>query len=121
MKNLFSSWKLLSTQRRVHVSSVLDESGSNVIPDHIQIRNHWRAHFSRVLNVSISTYDDSVFNIIPQQPVLEELARPPSVEEVRCAYMKCNRAAGKDGIPVELWVCGGEQALTYVHSICSEV
>ena len=123
LKNLFSSWKLLSTQRRVHVSSVLDESGSNVISDPIQIRNRWRAHFSRVLNVSISTYDDSVFNIIPQQPVLEELARPPSIEEVRCAlaHMKCNRAAGKDGIPVELLVCGGEQALTYLHSICSEV
>ena len=30
--------------------------------------------------------------------------------------MKCNRAAGKDGIPAELLICGGEQALV-IHSV----
>ena len=54
---------------------------------------------------------------------MEELARPPTVEEVRCALsqVKCNRAAGKDGIPAELLIYGGEQALTFLHTICTEV
>eukprot|EP00731_Ephydatia_muelleri_P001353 Em0001g1353a len=122
-KNLFSSWKLLSFHRQVHIRSVLDKSGSNVISDPTQIRDRWRSHFNHVLNTTASSYDDSVFNIIPQQPIMEELARPPTVEEVRCALsqVKCNRAAGKDGIPAELLIYGGEQALTFLHTICTEV
>eukprot|EP00731_Ephydatia_muelleri_P032194 Em0023g701a len=108
---------------QVRIRSVLDESGSNVISDPTQIRDRWRSHFNRVLNTTASSYDDSVFNIIPQQPIMEELARPPTVEEVRCALsqVKCNRAAGKDGIPAELLIYGGEQALTFLHTICTEV
>ena len=122
-KNLFSSWKLLSFHRQVRIRSVLDESGSNVISDPTQIRDRWRSHFNRVLNTTASSYDDSVFNIIPQQPIMEELARPPAVEEVRCALsqVKCNRAAGKDRIPAELLIYGGEQLLTFLHTICTEV
>eukprot|EP00731_Ephydatia_muelleri_P007652 Em0003g1900a len=108
---------------QVHIRSVLDKSGSNVISDPTQIRDRWRSHFNHVLNTTASSYDDSVFNIIPQQPIMEELARPPTVEEVRCALsqVKCNRAAGKDGIPAELLIYGGEQALTFLHTICTEV
>ena len=122
-KNLFSSWKLLSFHRQVHIRSVLDKSGSNVISDPTHIRDCWRSHFNHVLNTTASSYDDSVFNIIPQQPIMEELARPPTVEEVRCALsqVKCNRAAGKDGIPAELLIYGGEQALIFLHTICTEV
>ncbi|KAL5473717.1 hypothetical protein EMCRGX_G028250 [Ephydatia muelleri] len=115
--------KFHTVNDKVHIRSVLDKSGSNVISDPTQIRDRWRSHFNHVLNTTASSYDDSVFNIIPQQPIMEELARPPTVEEVRCALsqVKCNQAAGKDGIPAELLIYGGEQALTFLHTICTEV
>ena len=61
--------------------------------------------------------------MIPQQPVVEELDSPPTMEEVFQAItqMKCQRAAGRDGIPAELLIHGGDKVAAELLTLFSEI
>ena len=71
---------------------------------------HWHQHFSAVLNIC-STFNPSVVEATVQHPVQEDLAEPPTEEEIMQAIgrLKCGRAGGKSGIlPEMVKGCGGE-------------
>ena len=93
--------------------------GSHLIADPSEIRDHWKSHFDEVLNFSTYIFNSSVLPKIPQQPVFETLAFPPTIAEVKEALsqMKCRSAAGKDGISAEVLIFDGEDVIIALHSL----
>ena len=70
----------------------------------------WNRHFTRVLNIE-STYSPSVVAGSAQQPVADELAVAPTLEELHCAIRRLRNgaAAGKSDLLPELLKAGGDQ------------
>ena len=92
-KNLFLIWKQLSQKKTVQALSVFDSSGTFLISDPIQIRDRWKNHFDQVFNSVTSSFEDTIKTMIPQQPVVEELASPPTIEEVFQAITQLLKSA----------------------------
>ena len=63
----------------------------------------WHEHFELVLNVN-SSFDKNVFQSVEQHPLRNEMAEPPSEEEVIEALgkLKNNKAPGKNDILPEM-------------------
>ena len=55
--------------------------GSMLIKDQEGLRNTWAEHFSTLLN-RLSTVDPTALEQIPQQPTLNDLDLPPSMDEL---------------------------------------
>ena len=63
----------------------------------------WKEHFESVLNVS-SVYSEDVIETLHQQQVRDEMAEPPTEEEIDQAIgsLKRHKAGGKNGILPEI-------------------
>ena len=85
---------------------------SNQIKDHEDLRNRWAEHFSTQLNRP-STVDPTTLYQVLQQPTLNDLDLPPSMDELSKAIKQVNsgRASGKDGIPAEIYKTAGPRAM----------
>ena len=68
----------------------------------------WREHFSTLLNQH-GTTNPSVLDDISQEPVIKELEKDPTLDEVEKALkqLKPGKAPGPDGIPPEVLKDGG--------------
>ena len=86
--------------------------GSTLIEDQEDLRIRWAQHFSTLLN-RLSTVDPTALEQVPQQPTLNDLDLPPSMDEISKAIKQMNsgRASGKDGIPVEIYKTTGPRAM----------
>ena len=78
-KNVFLIWKQLSQKKTVRAFSVFDSSETFLISDPIQIRDRWKDHFDQVFYSVNSSFEDTITTMIPQKPVIEELACPPTI------------------------------------------
>ena len=89
------------------------------------LRDRWAEHFSTLLNKP-STVDPIALEQVLQQPTLNDLDLPPSVDELCKALKQRNsgRASGKDGIPAEIYKAAGPRAmevfLDIIQSICDQ-
>ena len=83
-----------------------------LIKDQEGVRNRWAEHFSTLLNRP-STVDSTPLEQVPQQPTLNDLDLPPSMDELTKAIKQTNsgRASGKDGIPAEIYKAAGPRAM----------
>ena len=86
--------------------------GSMLIKDQEGLKNRWAEHFSTLLNRP-STVDPTALEQVPQQPTLNDLDLPPSMDELSKAIKQANsgRASGKDGIPAEIYKAVGPRAM----------
>ena len=68
------------------------------------LKNRWAEHFSTLLNRP-STVDPTALQQVPQQPALDDLDLPPSMDELTKAIKQTNsgRASDKYGIPAEIY------------------
>ena len=68
----------------------------------------WVEHFEGVLNRE-STISEDAISQLPQSPIIEEMSNPPTIIEVTKAIkqMSSGKAPGADGIPPEVYKCGG--------------
>lgn len=93
-----------------------------LIKDNVGIRERRADHFCTLLNHTTNT-DHSILEELPSLPILHDLDREPSFEEVKGAIttLKMNKAAGPDAVPAELLKYGGVQLHTKLHQIVSQV
>lgn len=93
-----------------------------ILTDPQEILQRWTAHFDKLLN-QFSEIDEKVLENIPQRPVDESLAAPPTLDEVKKAFerLKNNRCTGEDGIPAEVFKYGGETLLKVFHQLICRI
>ena len=86
------------------------------------IVSSWREYFSNLLNCPATVREEALASL-DQYPVQEDMANPPTLEEILPAIksMKSGKTPGLDGIPAEIYKYGGTalhaQLLKYYH-IC---
>ncbi|XP_048577995.1 craniofacial development protein 2-like [Nematostella vectensis] len=117
-KHFFSSFKTVYGPSKSGSAPLLSADGATLIKDKTAINMRWREHFSQLLNRP-SSVDQSALDQIPQQLLIEELSDPPSMEELTKAIkqMSSGKAAGKDGIPAEVYKALSDEALHTFHSV----
>ena len=102
-KKSFSTLKAVYGPSKPGSTPLLSADGSMLTKDQEGLRNRWAEHFSTLLNKP-STVDPIALEQVPQQPTLNDLDLPPSMDELSKAIKQTNsgRASGKDGIPAEI-------------------
>ena len=86
------------------------------------IVSRWREYFSDLLNCPATAREEALTSL-DQYPVQEDMANPPTLEEILAAIksMKSGNTPGLDGIPAEIYKYGGAalhaQLLKFYH-IC---
>ena len=86
------------------------------------IVSRWREYFSDLLNCPATAREEALASL-DQYPVQEDMANPPTLEEILAAIksMKSGKTPGLDGIPAEIYKYGGAalhaQLLKFYH-IC---
>ena len=93
-----------------------------LIKDQEGLRNRWAERFSTLLNKT-STVDPTALEQVPQQPTLNDLDLPPSMDELSKAIKQTNsgRASGKDGIPAEIYKAAGPRAMEVFLDIIQSI
>ena len=121
-KQFFSAIKTIYGPSKSGTTPLLSSDGTTLIKDKQGINNRWKEHFSQLLNLP-SLVDQSALDQIPQNPFIEKLDNPPTVEEVQKAIKQINagKAPGKDGIPAELYKALSGAALQTFHSVLSSI
>ena len=95
--------------KSANVTAACDSSGDHILPDCHAVNACWREHFSNLLNNTTAPIDLYILSNVPQHPVTNELADPPTLDEVARALMhfKKMKVPGRDGIMAELLQQGG--------------
>lgn len=121
-KGLFQSLKAVFGPRKSTSVPLLSSDGTKLLISPEDIKERWTEHFTQLLSET-STYDESVINNLPQRPVVDSLADVPTIEEAEKAIgqIKCNKSAGPDGIPPELFVYGGPVVVKHLHEIIVKI
>ena len=93
-----------------------------LIKDQEGLRKRWAEHFSTLLNKP-STVDPTALEQVPQQPTLNDLDLPPSMDELSKALKQTNSgtASGKDGIPAEIYKATGPRAMEVFLDIIQSI
>ena len=111
-KKFFSALKAVHWPSKPGSTPLQSADGSMLIKDQEGLRNRWAKHFSTLLNKP-STVNPTALEQVSQQPTLNDLDLPPSMDELSKALKQTNsgRASGKDGIPVEIYKAAGPRAM----------
>jgi len=90
------------------------------IKDRKDILSRCAEHLQELLNQD-NPVDQSITDQLPQLPIISELDTIPSIDEMSAAAnnLKNNTAPGPDGIPAEIFKCGGNLLLQRLHSFNS--
>ena len=108
MKNFYSALKDVYGPSSSGSAPLLSADGNTLISDKEKILERWAEHFDNVLNRP-STINEEAIERLPQVPVDETLAEPPTEEEVSKAIkqLSSGKAPGADSIPAEIYASGG--------------
>ena len=93
-----------------------------LIEDQEGLRKRWAEHFRTLLNKP-STVDPTTLEQVPQQPTLNDLDLPSSMDELSKALKQTNsgRASGTDGIPAEIYKAAGPRAMEVCLDIIQSI
>ena len=82
----------------------------------------WSEHFQKLLNVP-GDIDHEVLYNIPQRITKTSLGENPTMAEMAraIARLKDGKAHGGDGIPVEVWKHGGDNLISRLHQLITNV
>ena len=99
-------------------SPLRSADGQELLTDRESILNRWSEHFHTLFSTSRTVQREAI-DRIPQQPPKMELDVAPTLQETVKAIeqMKAGKAAGKDGIPPEIWKEGGLALHTKLHDL----
>ncbi|KAE8299947.1 hypothetical protein D5F01_LYC00071 [Larimichthys crocea] len=98
------------------------KDGLKLLKDKEAITNRWKEHYEDLLNRNTTPEMDALEQL-PQQPIIENMGEPPSLEEVQDAIkkMKYNKAAGPDGIPADVPKEGGPDLHRHIHALLLKI
>ena len=121
-KQFFGALKTIYGPSKSGTTPLLSSDGVTLIKDKQGINDRWKDHFSQLLNLP-SSVDQAALDLIPQNPTLNHLDDPPSFEEIQKAtkQMSAGKAAGKDGIPAELFKALSEEAMQTFQSVLTSI
>ena len=121
-KKFFSALKAVYGPSKSGSTPLQSADGSVLIKDQEGLRKRWAEHFSTLLNKP-STVDPTALEQVPQQPTLNDLDLPPSMDELSKALKQTNsgRASGKDGIPAEIYKAAGPRAMKVFLDIIQSI
>jgi len=116
---LVSFWQKINLQPNSSkgIGPIRDAQGK-LLTEADQQRERWREHFAAILNIQ-SNVEQSTIDSVPQRPVADCLATPPTESEVQWAVKKLayNKAAGADDITSEMLKAGGKPLLHRLHHL----
>lgn len=121
MKSFYCGLKSVFGPQAKSTTPILSEDGSSLLTKHEDILQRWADHFYLVLNRP-SVVDITVLDEIPQLSEKSQLAPAPDIDEVTDAIQQISsgKASGSDGLPAEIFKCGGEtmtERLTQLYSL----
>ena len=121
-KMFFSAIKEVYGPPKPVTTPLLSADGSTLLKEKSSINARWREHFSQLLNRP-STVDPAALDLIPQQPTVDSLDLPPTLEEMVKAINQTSsgKAPGMDGLPAELFKAAGPAAREAFHSILTSI
>ena len=98
-----------------NICPIKDADGTTLLKDNERILKRWAGYYTQLLNNSNPT-DPAVLHELPRLPTVREMDLVPTIQEVRDAVksLKCGKAPGPDGIPAEVFRCGGEDLLNHL-------
>ena len=120
MKNFYSALKEVYGPPSSGSSPLLSADGNTLITDKEKLLERWAEHFNSVLNRPSSINEEAI-DRLPQVPIDETLADPPSDEEVTKAIKRLSsgKAPGADSIPAEVYSAGGPKLTENLTSLFS--
>lgn len=103
LRALYRKVKTIAGKRCIPNQPIKDKNGNNLASTEQQLAR-WKEHFSELLNFDRDDGVGQAANIETAPPVANIRTIPPSLNEVSKAIekLKCNKAAGTDGLPAEL-------------------
>ena len=113
MKNFYSALKAVYGPTSSGSAPLLSADGTTLISDKEKVLlERWAEHFDTVLNRP-STINEEAIIRLPQVPVDESHADPPTEEEVLKAIkqLSSGKAPGTDSIPAEIYAAGGSKLI----------
>ena len=119
-KNFFTTLKAVYGPSKPGSTPLQSADGSMLIKDQEGLRDRWAEHSSTLLNKP-STVDPTAQ--VPQQPTLNDLDLPPSMDELSKALKQTNsgRVSGKDGIQAEIYKAAGPRAMEVFLDIIQRI
>ena len=117
-RNFYEALKAVYGPSHKSVSPLRSLDGSMLLTDKTSILNRWSEHFQNLFNAKRTVCDKAILSI-PQSPIKSDLDLHPTLEETVKAInqLKSGKAAGIDGIPSELWKCGGQTLHSMLHKL----
>ena len=121
-KKFFSALKAVYGPTKPESTPLQSVDGSMLIKDQEGLRNRLAEHFS-TLPKRPSTVDPTALEQVPQQPTLNDLDLPPSVDELSKVLKQTNsgRTSGKDDIPAEIYKVAGPRAMEVYLDIIQSI
>lgn len=118
--NFYEAIKAIHGPSRNSATPVRSADDQTLITDKQGILKRWADHFAQLLN-RVNYCDHTIFDELPQLPLSPELDAPPSLDEVEKAVkqLKNNKSSGSDGIPSEIYKCGGARITEVLHNFFS--
>ena len=112
-KGLFEGLKAIYGPRANGSSPILKADGTTLLTDRDDILGRWAEHFNSLLNKQ-SVISDDALEGTPQLPMMDDLDVEPNQAEVAKAIkqLSSGKAPGQDGIPAEVYKCGGAHMVT---------
>lgn len=103
--------------------SSVDSSEGTLLKSNDEICNRSIENYEQLLSRN-TTIDKNTIRKVPEYPVINLYAGDtPQIEEVKQAVkeLKNNKAAGEDGIPVDLYKYGGISLNSLIHKLIQEI
>ena len=99
-KGFFAANKQIYGPQKAAIAPVRDAEGSQVFTEKPEIVSRWREYFSELLNRPTTATEEALATI-EQHPTQEDIANPPSLEEIVVAIKstKSGKTPGLDGLP----------------------
>ena len=107
-KGFFAAIKQVYGPQKTAVAPIRDAEGSQMLTEKPAIVSRWREYFSDLLNCPATAREEALASV-DQYPVQEDMANPPTLEEILAAIksIKSGKTPGLDGIPAEIYKYGG--------------
>nr|XP_054768285.1 uncharacterized protein LOC129275831 [Lytechinus pictus] len=117
-RSFYEAIRAVYGPRHQDQSPLRSADGLTLLKDKTSILTRWSEHFQALFGADRVVQDSATLRI-PQLSVKEELDVPPSLQELTKAIeqMKSGKAAGVDGIPPEIWKCGGPVLHNKLHEL----